>query len=369
MIMKRTLVLLLFAVFFVNVNAQSKYDAMVDSAIVLMERGEINDSRILLESVLEKNPIHYNANYELAYLYCMQKQYDNSIAILNKIKDSPQITDRYYQLLGTIYDYKEQSKNAIDIYKEGISKFPKSGRLHVELGMMYHKSNDIMTALNTYEKGILADPMFPSNYFYAGLVLLDSSEPVWGLMYGEIFMNLEPYTDRARTMSKYLFETIKSNVLLTDTAFVANFTGKKSLQFNQSSMSLEMPFPLLYQTCFNAAGRKAVEEGLDTLELYTLGKIHDYQVEHGMIYFKEICNNPLYIHLLKVRNAGFMEDYCMLLYKGGAPTDYAGWMSMNKEHYLDFMKWREENKLQLSPNNCFSRLTCKSINLSNLKDD
>lgn len=350
-------------------SQKDNYDILVDSAVVLMENGKLEESKVLLESVIRKVPDHYIANYELAYLYTQMKQFDRSIAFLKTIENSKDVNDRYYQLLGTIYDFKNMADVAIEKYKEGLQKFPSSGRLHVELGMMYHKANDIMTALDTYEKGILADPMFPSNYFYAGLVLLGSSEPVWGLMYGEIFMNLEPYTERSRTMSKYLFDTINSNVSLTDTAFVANFTENKSMQFNQSSMSLEIPFPLLYQMCFNAAGRKAVEEGLDTLEIYTLGKIHDYQVEHGMIYYKEICNNPLYVHLLKVRKAGFMEDYCMLLYKGGAPSDYAGWMSMNKEHYLEFMKWREENKLQLSPNNCFSRLTCKSINLSNLKDD
>ncbi len=365
--MKKIIIIVISFFITVDIYPQNDYlNSLVDSAIIQMDKGKLENSKELLETVISKDPNHYAANYELAYLYTQIKQYDKSITILKKIESSNEVSDRYYQLLGTIYDFKNMEDVAIEKYKEGLTKFPNSGRLHVELGMMYHKSNDIMKALETYEKGILVDPMFPSNYFYAGLVLLGSSEPVWGLMYGEIFMNLEPYTERSKTMSKYLFETIKSHVSLTDTAFVANFTEQKSLQFNQSSMSLEMSFPLLYQMCFNAAGRKAVEEGLDTLELYTLGKIHDYQVEQGLKYYNEISSNPLYNYLLEVRKAGFMEDYCMLLFKGGAPLDYLGWISMNKEHYLAFMKWREENKLQISLNNCFSRLTCKSINLSSL---
>lgn len=341
-------------------------DVLVDSAIVKMDKGEIEASRCLLESAISNSPNHFRANYELAYLYTMLKQYDLGIKVLKNIEGSKDVTDRYYQLLGTLYDYKGMTDLSIEKYKEGIVKFPNSGRLYVELGMMHHKSNNVMKALNYYELGILADPMFSSNYYYAGLVLLNSSEPVWGLMYGEIFMNLEPHTERSKTMSKYMFETIKTNVCLTDTAFVASFTKENQLQFDSSSMSLEMPFPLLYQTCFNSAGRKAIEEGLDTLEIYTVGKIHEYQIEHGKMYYNINCNDPLYIHLLQIQNAGFMEAYCMHLYHGGAISDYFGWLSMNKDYYMEFFKWLDENKLQLYPNHCFSRLTCKPVNLSQL---
>lgn len=303
------------------------------------------------------------ANYELAYLYTLKKDYDKGIEYLNKISKSEEINDRYYQLMGTIYDYIGKSDIAIEKYKEGLQIFPESGCLHVELGMMYHKSGDVMKALGTYEKGILVDPMFPSNYFYAGLLLLGSSEPVWGLMYGEIFMNLEPYSDRSRMMSEYICKTIEENVMLTDTAFVTSLTEENSLQINQTTMSLEMPFPLLYQICFNAAGREAVENGLDALELYTLGKIHEYQIEHVKKYPDALLDNPLFMYLLEIQKAGYMEDYCMVLFKGGFPNEYVGWLTMNKDHFLSFMKWREENGLILTKDNCFSRLTCHPIKL------
>ena len=363
--MKRIFIIIVFLGAIVEIYSQNdNLDVLVDSAIVRMDDGHFEESKSLLEYVISKDPNHYAANYELAYLYTLMKQYDKSLAILKNIESSKEVKDIYYQLLGTVYDYKGMEDVAIEKYKEGLKKFPNSGRLYVELGMMYHKSNEIMTALETYEKGILVDPMFPSNYFYAGLVLLGSSDPVWGLMYGEIFMNLEPYTERAKTMSKYLFDTIKSNVSLTDTAFVANFTSQNSLIFNENTKSLEMPFPFLYQTCFNAGGKQALEEGLDTLELYTLGKIHEYQIEHGKAFYNTNSNNPLFIHLLKIQQAGYMEDYCMLLYKGGSPADYTGWMIMNKDHYLEFIKWQKENRLQLSPDNCFSRLTHGTVKLS-----
>lgn len=360
--MKKVFFLLVLVCSTGSLFAQNKEsDSLVSSSIMEMEEGNFEKSKTLLEDVIKKDPYHYGANYELAYLYAITRQYDKGIELLNKIEKSEEVSDRYYQLLGSLYDYKGMKSLAIVKFEEGIKKFPNSGRLYVELGMMYHGANDVMTALENYEKGILADPMFPSNYYYAGLILLGSSEPVWGLMYGEIFMNLEPYTDRSKTMSNYLYETITSNVVISDTAIIANLTSQNSLEFNQLTMSLEMPFPLLYQICFNAAGKKAVEEGFDSLELFTLGKLHEYQMEHGKAYYDIKYNDPLYLYQLKIMNAGFMEDYCMLLYKGGSPEDYVGWMTMNKEHYLSFMEWREKNPLQLTQENCFSRLTCKPI--------
>ena len=127
-------------------------------------------------------------------------------------------------------------------------------------------------------------------------------------------------------------------------------------------MSLELPFPLFYEISFNVAGRLTFEDGFDSLELFTLGKLHEQQLDYGKSY-PDINSNPLFKYLLKVQKAGYMEDYCMLLYKGGFPSDYIGWMTMNKEHYLSFMEWRMNNPLQLTEDNFFSRLTCKPISL------
>lgn len=339
-------------------------DSLVDNAIEKMESGNLDESKSILEKVLVISPDHYEANYEMAYLLTMNRQYEEALRFLAIIKNSVKKNDRYYQLLGSVYDFIGDSEKAIYSYKEGLGHFPESGRLHVELGMMYHKSNDLMKALELYENGIIADPMFPSNYFYAGLVLMNSSEPVWGLMYGEIFMNLEPHTDRSKTMSKYMYEVLTSNTTITDSDFTSNLTKDSSVGFNQKSMKLEMSFPLLYQTCYNAGGRQALEDGYDSLELYSLGKIHNYQIEHGKTYYKPDFYNPLYNYLLKIQSAGFIEEYCMLLYKGGCPTDYVGWLTMNQERFKAFMEWREKNKLNLSQSNLFSRLTCDPIELN-----
>ncbi|MDE6402491.1 MAG: tetratricopeptide repeat protein, partial [Muribaculaceae bacterium] len=169
----------------------------IQYAVQQMDNGKIDESKSILEDILLKDPKHYVANYEMAYLLNMTGRYDEALKYLDKIKKSKERTDQYYQLLGIVYDYMGDPAKSIKAFKDGLKKFPKSGPLHVELGMMYQKAEDNEKALECYENGILADPMFPSNYLRAALLLMTSSEPVWALMYGEIFMNLEPDTQRA----------------------------------------------------------------------------------------------------------------------------------------------------------------------------
>ena len=66
-----------------------------------------------------------------------------------------------------------------------------------------------------FEKGIEVNPMFASNYFRAAKIYCNSSEEVWGMIYGEIFINLERTNDRTFKISKLLFDTYKSEITFT----------------------------------------------------------------------------------------------------------------------------------------------------------
>lgn len=76
----RRVVLFIIISFFITVEMYPQKDnvnVLVDSAIVLMENGILEESEALLESVISKTPNHYAANYELAYL--MTEFYKNWI--------------------------------------------------------------------------------------------------------------------------------------------------------------------------------------------------------------------------------------------------------------------------------------------------
>lgn len=338
------------------------YDAMVDMAIVKMDDGQFADSKALLEEVLSKAPDHYLANYELGYLLIQCRQYKAALPLLLRIENSSEVTDRYYQILGSLYDLMGDPGKGIDTFMKGLQRFPDSGRLHVELGMMYQKENQVMKALETYEKGILAEPMFPSNYFYAGLILLGSSEPVWGLMYGETFINLEPDTQRSEVMRKEMYGALYSNISVEDSELKVSLTHQ-SIGFDHASMSMVASYPVVYDLCMKMAGKEIEMDETGSISISMLARLRDRQLHHGKRYFRPDRQDPLYHYLLKVRDAGFLEDYCMFIFRGGAPFEYNEWFDANRDRYLGFLRWKESNDLQLDRNNCFSRLTCPPVSL------
>ena len=67
-----------------------------------------------------------------------------------------------------------------------------------------------------WEKGIEIDPNYSGNYYNAAQYYFFTQDKVWGLVYGEIFVNLESYSKRTAEMKDLLLEGYKK--LFTDSA-------------------------------------------------------------------------------------------------------------------------------------------------------
>ena len=131
-----------FSVAFAQENPASKE---INEAIKEMDAGNFSQSRVILEGVLQKDATNYDAWYEYAYSYYMQKD--------------------------------------------------------------YAKALEIMQAIPYYEKGIEMAPEYPSNYYRLARIYCNSENEIWGVIYGEIFMNLERNTQRTREISALLYQT------------------------------------------------------------------------------------------------------------------------------------------------------------------
>src|SRR5690606_10686824 len=117
-------------------------------------------------------------------------------------------------------------QKAIQVYEDGLKKFPLSGKLYLERGTMELKREDLDAALKYYEMGIKVDPNFPSNYYWASRIYSYTTETVWTLIYGELFMNLERNTKRTAEISKLLYDTYVESIQIdSDTSFNLKFSN------------------------------------------------------------------------------------------------------------------------------------------------
>ena len=115
-----------------------------------------------------------------------------------KRKDYPPL----YQLLGNAYDMAGDRKRAVKTYEKGLRENPDAGRLYLELGNIAYAERQYDRALACYRRGATVDPAHPSNYRSLALLYAISTEPVWTLVWGELFMNLERGSGRTSAMSR-----------------------------------------------------------------------------------------------------------------------------------------------------------------------
>lgn len=319
-------------------------------AIKLMDSGKLDESIKLLEEAQELDADRFDYPYELAYAHYSKEDYNGAIKILEKNIDHKDVTERLFQLLGNSYDVLGKSDKAFEAYDVGLKKFPNSGIIYLEKGNVHWSKKEYGKALLFYEKGIEVDPKFPSNYYRATRIYCGSTEEVWGLIYGEIFMNLERNSKRTSEISKLLFDTYKSGVTINGDSAKIDFCN---VVMNADDIigkdKIKFPFCMVFGQAFILS-----IINIKAIDINSLDKIRTDFVEN---YFK-MGHNKTHPNLLidyqnKVFKAGHLESYNHWILMKGDEDGFDKWQAINKDKWDGFIKWFSDNGLKVDNTNKF----------------
>lgn len=348
--------LLLFLVGGQIVNAQSNNEKALkigQEAIKLMDNGKLDESIELLKEAQKLDPERFDYPYELAYAHYLKEDYKSAIKILEQNINHKDVTERLFQLLGNSYDVLGKFEKAFESYDAGLKKFPNSGMIYLEKGNVYWNKKEYGKALTFYEKGIEVDPKFPSNYFRATKVYCSSSEEVWGMIYGELFMNLERNSKRTSEISKLLFDTYKNEIKFSsDTSFSVSFSKNSTMNVSdlKDPNKIKLPFGIgVYEPTLMSAILS-----VKTIDINSLVNIRSIFVDQ---YFKnghdKTYPNVLFNYQKKVKDAGHIEAYNYWILMKGDEPGFEKWKSENKGKWESFINWFGSNGLKLDNSNKF----------------
>ncbi|HSC39288.1 MAG TPA: hypothetical protein VLD19_15500, partial [Chitinophagaceae bacterium] len=239
--------------------------------------------------------------------------------------------------------------------EKGLEKFPGAGELYLELGNMYVATKEYGKAIVYYENGIKADPAFPSNYYWAAKLYCSSKEEVWGMLYGEIFINLERNSKRTREISKLLFDTYKSQIKFSSKG------DSSSVNFSQAVIDAsEIKDPKNFKIPFSwgVYARILVMSIISEkqIDLSSLNRIRTRFIE---LYFQgddsKKYPNVLFDYEQSMIKAGHFETYNHWLLSEGDRDAFKQWQAANMDKWTAFAKWFTDNKLQIDETHRFYR--------------
>ncbi len=224
--MKKIFLAILVAVSFFGqyVFAQTA-EQLHETAKAFMKQGDYANAVLVLNRSLQKSPENMSVAKDLAMSYYFQKDNAKALETIKPVLDSKDADDQCFQIAGNIYKQLDQINELEKLYKKGIKKFPESGPLYNELGEVVFGNNKL-EAIKYWEKGIQADPGYSKNYFNAARYYFFTMDKVWSIIYGEMFVNMEPTGNKTPEMKQILFDSYKK--LFTETDLEKNNKEKNS---------------------------------------------------------------------------------------------------------------------------------------------
>jgi tetratricopeptide (TPR) repeat protein len=196
-----------------------------ETAKTFARQGDFANAIVVLTRARQADPQNIELLKDLSFDYYMQRDYPKGVDIARTLTERSDADVQCYQLTGLFYKATDEVTACERLYKAGIKRFPQSGVLYNEYGELLFARQDY-TAIKQWEKGIEVDPNYSSNYYNAGKYYFLTYDKVWGLIYGEIFVNLESYSKRTAEMKDLLLEGYKK--LFSDADLTKNQPNKSA---------------------------------------------------------------------------------------------------------------------------------------------
>jgi tetratricopeptide (TPR) repeat protein len=179
-----------------------------ETARTFMRQGDYANAILVLNRAIKMEPKNIEIAKDLGLNYYFSKDFSKALEVYKPILDRTDADDQCFQVAADIYQAMGDAKEAEKVYKKGLKQFPKSGPLYNELGELLFAQKDY-TAIKQWEKGIEMDPGFSKNYYNASRYYYFTTDKVWSILYGEIFLNIEPGSILTPEIKNILLEGYK----------------------------------------------------------------------------------------------------------------------------------------------------------------
>ncbi len=314
-------VILISAAFLQSLSAQTP-EELHEKARGFMRQADYANAVMILSRSLQQNPGNIEVVKDLAQSYYFQNNNAQALEVIKPILDNSNADDQCYQIAGNIYRQLEDRKELEKLYKKGLKRFPASGPLYNEAGEFYFADKKYNDAVKNWEKGILVDPSYSRNYYNAARYYFLTTDKIWSIIYGEMFVNMEPNGSKTTEMKQVLLNSYKKLFAppgISKAAYAKNNFIKTYLE-------------VLNRQAAKAAGGITPE----TLTQIRKGFITDWFATANRPAFR------LFEHQQQLINEGMFDAYNQWMFGTVAnPDAYANWVKLHTAEYNSFAAFQK----------------------------
>lgn len=320
--MKKLAVLVLACFIGFATQAQDPDAAQLhETAKQFMRTGDWNNAVLLLNKALAKEPGNLLIQKDLAMTYYYQRDFARAKETVKSLVEREDADVQVYQIAGNIYKALEEGKECDKMYRKALKKYPNSGPLYAEYGELLWLQKDNNCILQ-WEQGIQNDPNYAGNYYYAAHFHYFTGDKVWPLLYGEMFINMESYTNRTAEIKTLLLEAYKK--------LFANDPRVKPVK--QTPFSEAVSQILNQNSSVTSAGVTT-----ETLVMLRTRFLLDWYKENASRYpFR------LFEHQRQLLQEGMFEAYNQWIFEAaGNLAGYENWTKVNATQYNEFTRFQK----------------------------
>jgi Tfp pilus assembly protein PilF len=337
--MKQRFLVIAFLVICINMLSAQTADTTTpeSKAKSYLRQGDYTNAIMLLNRAAQSNPNSLEIQKDLAYAHYVKRDFVKGLELAKPIVKRQDADVQSFQILGMMYKAIEERKECEKMYKEGLRRFPNSGVLYNEYGEMLWTRQNFAEAVKLWEKGILSEPSFPGNYYNAARYYYFSADKLWGILYGEIFVNLESYSERTTEIQTQLTDGYKK--LFVDADILKN-------QPNRSDFAT-----LVLETMKKHSGLVSGGITIASLDKLRRAFIEDWFTTHAKRF-----PYRLFEYQQQLIKADMFEAYNQWVFSAASPGNYKQWVAANGEASAKFTNFQKNRVFKLPKGQYYQKI-------------
>ena len=322
-----------------EIQAQSNWpspevEQMYNTARNYMTNGNLQQAIVSYRQAIQVAPDQMVLHRDLGRAYFLSGNSQQAQEILEPILKSGEADEQTYQIMASIQGTSGDKKKMRSTLLRGLGSYPNSGILYHELGKMYEADNDLEKALTAWLDGIQKDPAYHVNYYEAARMYVMTDKPVWTIMYGEVFVNIEQFTPRSQETKEMLLNAYKKIYYTAPVGDLPRYSkNAKVAQTNDFESAVLATLMKL---------SPVVRDGVNTenLTMVRTRFIMEWITTYGNKYPTALFN----FHD-KMLRSGYFDAYNQWIFgKAENEQQYEAWNTFHKQTMPEFQAWLQQNK-------------------------